>query len=72
MSDSLHPVRRWRQSQTPIVTLDDLAARAKTTSATISRIETGIHEPRPKLARRLAQICGLSLDDMFSSAQAPQ
>lgn len=65
MADSVHPVRRWRLSQVPAVTLDDLAERAKTTGATISRIETGVHEPRPPLARRLARICGITMDALF-------
>lgn len=40
MAASVHPIRVWRTSQKPKVTLEKLAKRLRTSEANLSRIET--------------------------------
>lgn len=50
-------------------TLVEMAAKAGTTHASLSRIERGIILPRRKLARRLASIYGMDLRDIYGEIE---
>ncbi len=49
-------VREWRHARG--LSLEQAAALVGTTSATLSRLERGLHRPRRKLAMRVSEILG--------------
>ena len=55
-----HPLLTWRRARS--WTLQGMAKRAETTSATISRIEHRKLMPSYPLARRLAAITGITVE----------
>jgi len=59
---SLHPIRKFRLSKKPPVSLEQLATLAGTTKATISRIERGTRTPSLDLASRLSRATGIPID----------
>lgn len=46
----------------------ELAFRIGRSSAALSRYESGKAEPPMRVARRLAEVLGLTLDELFSTA----
>lgn len=54
----VHPLKAWRNSQTPPVTQGTLASRAGTTKGHVSKIEAGLLEPQLELVRRLVEATG--------------
>lgn len=62
MTDSgLHPVRSFRQSQVPVMTLGALAEKIGTTEANLSRIETGKQELTTTLAKKISDATGIPM-----------
>jgi transcriptional regulator with XRE-family HTH domain len=53
-----HPIRRWRLSQTPPLTLEQMAQRAGVHKGQLSKIESGLKEPRLATLRRLVLATG--------------
>lgn len=58
---SLRLARHWTQ--------DELAFRAKTTAANISRIETGKHGPSTQLLETLAYVFGMKMYQLVALAE---
>lgn len=56
-----HPVRAWRKSQTPKVTLATLADRLGITPSHLSEIEKGNNEPSLALAVKLNRETGIDI-----------
>lgn len=61
MTDSLHPVRAYRLSQDPPVTLQALASDVGITKASLSRIETGKLALSQKVGEKLSRRTGIPL-----------
>lgn len=55
MSDTTHPLRRWRTEQDPKVTLEALADQIGSTKASLSRVETGDIRPAPDLMNKIVE-----------------
>lgn len=64
MSDSLHPIRAYRQAQTPPMTLEGLAGRIGISKVSLSRIETGKQELSPALAKKVFEATGIPLREL--------
>lgn len=60
MGTSEHPIRTYRLSQTPPLTLEDLAERVGTTKPNLSRIETGKQPLSEALLKKLVAETGIS------------
>lgn len=60
MAESVHPVRAYRLRQNPPVKLRELAKRLGTTTANLSRIETGKQAVSEGLLRKLVSETGIS------------
>ena len=60
--DNEHPIRAWRKSRTPKVTLADLAKRIKVTPSHLSEIENGNNEPSLALAIKLSKETGIDVE----------
>lgn len=60
MVESVHPVRAYRLSQSPPVKLRELAKRLGTTTANLSRIETGKQAVSDVLLVKLVAETGIS------------
>lgn len=59
--DQAHPLRAWRKSQTPPLTLDDVADRLSATGdrpspAYLQHVENGINTPGWGLSKRIAAL----------------
>jgi len=63
-----HPLRAYRAKTG--LTLEDLAVRAATTKATISRIELGSRTPSMALAVRLRRVTGLPLEKFVGQIES--
>lgn len=63
-----HPIRRYRRENG--LTLDQLAKIAKTSFATISRIEARRLQPTHDLLIRLSDATGISIDDLVRASTA--
>jgi transcriptional regulator with XRE-family HTH domain len=63
----IHPLRDFRFRHG--VTLEELAERCRTTSASISRIERRRQSPSMAMLRRLTKATGLSADDFIGASQ---
>lgn len=59
-----HPLRAWRKSQAPKVTLATLAARVGVTPSHLSEIETGNNEPSLALAITLSKETGIEVEKL--------
>lgn len=57
-----HPLRKYRAKAK--LTLEDVAARARTTKETVSRIERWERQPSLSMARRLSEATGLPLEEV--------
>ena len=44
----------------------ELAARAGITGGFMSQIERGLYRPSPRVAHRIAEVLGVSFDELFS------
>lgn len=58
---ALHPIRIYRQAQTPVVTLDALAKLVGISKANLSRIETGDQELTTALAKKISDATGIPM-----------
>jgi transcriptional regulator with XRE-family HTH domain len=58
-----HPLRAWRLERR--LSLADVAREVSSTAATISRIETGRHFPKPELLRRLCDTTEIGIEPFF-------
>jgi DNA-binding XRE family transcriptional regulator len=58
-----NPLRVWRQHRG--LTLESLAQAVRTTSATLSRIETGQQQPKAQMWRALAEVLDVTVDDIM-------
>jgi transcriptional regulator with XRE-family HTH domain len=58
---NLRAARHWTQ--------DELAYRAKTTAANISRIENGIHSPGTQLLETIAYVFGMKMYQIVALAE---
>lgn len=56
-----HPIRLYRQAQTPVVTLATLAEQVGISKANLSRIETGDQELTASLAKKLSDVTGIPM-----------
>lgn len=61
-----HPLRRYRNDNN--LTLAELATQVGTTDATLSRIETRQLRPGHNLLIRLADVTGISIDDLVRAS----
>lgn len=61
--DTIHPIRAWRKSHTPKVTLVDLAARVGVTPSHLSEIENGNNEMSLDLAMKLHRETGIDIPE---------
>jgi transcriptional regulator with XRE-family HTH domain len=61
-----HPLRRYRREKQ--LTLEQLADQAGTSFVTISRIEGRKQRPGHDLLIRLADITGISIDDLVRAS----
>lgn len=61
MTESTHPIRKFRKAQQPPMTLDDLAALVGVTPATLSRVETGAMALSVDLAKKVAINTGIPM-----------
>lgn len=61
----LHPLRAYRYSN--LITLDELAAKVRTTPASLSRIERRRQAPSLGMLDRLVKATGLSADDFLGT-----
>lgn len=57
-----HPVRAWRKSQTPKITLATLADRLGITPSHLSEIEKGNNVPSLALAVKLSRETGIEIE----------
>lgn len=60
MRRSQHPIRRFRLSRDPTITLADLADQVGTSKANLSRIENGHQEISEALLPKLADVTGIA------------
>jgi transcriptional regulator with XRE-family HTH domain len=75
MNAAVHPLRAWRKSQEPEVTLDDLGILLERAPGTVSRWETGQRMPHPDELLRISEITGIAIDVLIRAGQrlaAPQ
>ena len=56
--DNDHPIKRWRLTQKPPVTLDCLAAMIGTGKSNLSKLENGLIDPRLDTVGRLVEATG--------------
>ncbi len=56
-------LREWRERRA--LTQRDLAGQAGVTTASINRIENGVHEARLSTVRKLADALGVSVDELI-------
>lgn len=78
MADSIHPVRAYREAQSPKLPLKSLAGDVGVTKATLSRVETRKLALSVPLAKKLANRTGIpmailcpDLAPMFEDAREP-
>jgi transcriptional regulator with XRE-family HTH domain len=64
--ETLHPVRRWRKENG--MTLADLAGMLDVTPSHLSEIERGRNGASLKLAARLSEITGVSMEMLAQEA----
>lgn len=57
-----HPLRDWREKQTPKVTLSVLAEQVSVTPSHLSEIETGKNTPSLDLAIKLSRITSIEVE----------
>ena len=67
----IHPLRRFRLSRKPPLTLDRLAEQVDSTKATLARIELGTRTPSLRLAARLSEVTGLPIEKFVRSNSEP-
>lgn len=61
MDTSPHPIRAWRKSQEPKVTLAKLAEAVGVTPSHLSEIEKGNNQPSLALASKLSTQTGIDI-----------
>jgi transcriptional regulator with XRE-family HTH domain len=64
MDESLHPVRIYRNAQTPPVRLEDLAAKIGITKPSLSRIETGKQPLSVDLAKKISDATDIPMREL--------
>jgi putative transcriptional regulator len=62
-------LRYWREKKR--YTQSDLAALVGVQAQTIANIEHAKHKPRPRTQRKLAEILGVSVDQLFDEEERP-
>lgn len=67
-----HPLKIWRQGQTPKVTLAALARRVGVTASHLSEVENYKNEPSLDLADRLSEATGLEMKAFVPPPQTRQ
>lgn len=55
-----HPLRLWRESRSPKISQEVLAAKLGTTKFVVSRIETNARDASGALLRRIEDVTGIS------------
>lgn len=63
-----HPLKIWRQSQSPKVTLAALALRVGVTASHLSEVENYKNEPSLDLTARLSEATGLTMKEFVAPA----
>ena len=67
-----HPLKTWRQSQHPKVTLAALAQRVGVTASHLSEVENYKNEPSLTLTSRLSDETGIEMKAFVARAEAKQ
>lgn len=65
-----HPLREWRKSQTPPLTIEKLAGELNVEPATLSRWETWKRTPSAHDLRRIWEITGIPMQEMVRPEDA--
>jgi transcriptional regulator with XRE-family HTH domain len=65
-----HPLKTFRESQSPKLSQADLAASLGVTRGTIARYENQTRTPRPKEAKRISEHTGISVGDLIEAGVA--
>lgn len=60
-----HPLARYREKQTPPLTVTEMAARLGVSKATVSRWETGARVPSSTFLPILARLTGVSIPSLM-------
>jgi transcriptional regulator with XRE-family HTH domain len=72
MTKTTHPLRSWRNSQTPRKTLDALAQDVRVSASHLSEIENWNNEPSLNLAERLHTLTGIDMAAFVKQSEAAQ
>jgi transcriptional regulator with XRE-family HTH domain len=64
MNAAVHPLRIYRQSQTPPLTKADLARKLRVSKTTVARWEKGIRKIEPHLLPGIAERTGIPAKDL--------
>lgn len=72
MTKTTHPLRRWRDSQTPRKTLAALAVEARVSASHLSEIENWNNDPSLELAGRLHTLTGIDMTKFIKQSEAAQ
>lgn len=72
MTKSTHPLRDWRDKQTPRKTLAALAVDAKVSASHLSEIENWNNEPSLDLAARLHTLTGIDMTAFVKQGEPAQ
>lgn len=65
VSETDHPLRRWRLSFDPVVTLVSLASDVGVTPSHLSEIERGFNNPSVSLAVKLKKRTGIPAEQLL-------
>jgi len=68
--DAPHPIRRIRRQRH--ITVEELAAKAGVSSATVYRAERGVHEPTRSTRERIARALGVTPGELLADIHGPE